>query len=170
MRRESCLTGSYYSLYSGRALTGSLFDGFNTDVVDIEPDMFNNEFIFDIEDFSELNMIRLLSSVDYLWNSSSFNSVFSSWKVLLTLYGKKTAQNLVLFNDAYYKLFAIIIDIEKEGPHARLNKSGEQLITDMNKYWDEITLSLAAHLNLLNELSDLKNTLISRYYQSRKIN
>ena len=169
MRKESCLTGSYYSLYPGRALTGSLFEGFNTEIVDIEPNILGNEFIFDLEVFSELNMIRLFSSADFLWNSSAYNSVFSSWKVLLKLYGKETAQNLILFNDAYYKLYAITIDIAKGGAYNRLNKSGDQIITDMNKYWDEITLSLAAHLNLLNELSDLKNTLISRYYQSRKL-
>ncbi len=77
---------------------------------------------------------------------------------------------MVLFNDAYYKLYAIIIDIEKFGAHFRFTKAGDQIILDLNKYWDEITISLAAHLSLLNELSDLKNTLISRYYQSKKIN
>ena len=169
MRKESCLTGSYYSLYAGRALTGSLFDGFNTKMIGITPEMLNYECLFDLENFTELNLIRLLSSLDYLWNSSAYNPTFSSWKVLVKLYGKETAQSLVLFNDAYYRLNSTIIDLDKLGFNQRISKNGEYLISELNKYWDKITTDLASHTSLLNDLSDLKHSLISRYYQSARI-
>lgn len=169
MRKETCLTGSYYSIYSGRALTGSLFNGFDTNMVGISPEMMNNECILDLEGFSELNLIRLLSSLDYVWNTSAYNPSFSSWKVLKKIYGKETAKNLVLFNDAYYKLTSAIIDIDNLGYNQRHIKNGEYLITQLNNCWNTITIDLAAHSDLLNDLSDLKNALISRYYQSARI-
>ena len=40
IRKENSYTGSYYSLYPGRAITGSLFEGFNTEIIDIDPSFF----------------------------------------------------------------------------------------------------------------------------------
>ncbi|MCF8379641.1 MAG: hypothetical protein K9H49_08705 [Bacteroidales bacterium] len=169
IRKESCVTGSYYSIYPGRALTGSLFHGFDTNLIGISPEMLNNECVLDLEKFSELNVIRLLSSLDYLWNSSAYSPSFSSWKILVMLYGKETARTLVMFNDTYYKLSATIIDLDKLGYNLRISKTGESLISELNDYWDIITVDLASHTDLLNDLSDLKNALISRYYQSARV-
>lgn len=65
-RKESCFTGSYYSIYSWRAVTGSLFEGMDSEFEGIQPDLFKGEMVFDIEHFNELVLIRLISAMDYL--------------------------------------------------------------------------------------------------------
>lgn len=169
-RKESYITGSYYSLYSWRAITSNLFDGMDMLMEGIIPEDFSGQVIVDFNPVSELNLVRIISLSDYLWNTSDYDPALSAWKVLRSLYGEKTAGDLVYFSDAYYKLLATLIEIETRGYNARLDKDGENAILIMDRHWEEIKVSLASHLSLLNELTDLKNSLISRFYQARRGN
>lgn len=169
-RKESFITGSYYSLYPWRIRTGSLFDGLDIAFEDMKPSGFSYEMLLGVENLTELNIIRLLSSIDYLWNISDYDPVLSAWKVLRNLFGEKIARELILFNDAYYKLYAAQVEMETSGYSSRLDKEGETAIEFINLHWEQITLDLASHLSLLNELSDLKNNMISRFYHTRRTN
>lgn len=84
------------------------------------------------------------------------------------LYGETIAKDLIYFNDVYYKLMSVIIDMEDRGFSSKLDKEGEAAILLLDKHWEKIKIDLATHISLLNELSDLKNNLISRYYQVRR--
>ena len=168
VRKEETIGGSYYSLYEWRAKTGNLFVGLDMLIEGINPEELSNEVILGVDQLSELKLIRLISTVDYLWNSSGFDPVISSWKTLLYLYGERIAKELVLFNDAYFKLYAAIIELEGGNLSSKKEKEGERAIELMDQHWEEIKEDLSSHISLLDELSDLKNNLISRFYQSRR--
>jgi hypothetical protein len=167
-RTESTYFGNYYSLYPGKALSGAIFKPYETKMTGITPEDLNREVFLKVDDFSEVTQLRLATAVDFLWNNSHYDPAFSIWKSLVYKYGRDVAKELVLFNDLYYKLLSISLDFDLNGYNQKLEKQGEELIIQLNSHWDKIKVSLADHIEFLNELSDLKNTIITNFYQSNK--
>jgi len=160
---------NYYSMYPGKALFGIIFEPYSTRMSGISIDRFNNEAILKVSDFSEISQLRIATAIDYLWNRDSYNPDFSIWKVLVYKYGREIARELILFNDLFYKLLSVSLEMELNGYNQRLDRQGEELIIQLNRHWDVIKGSLSEkHLDFLNDLSDLKNGMISRFYQSQK--
>ena len=106
-----------------------------------------------------------MTAADYLWNRDDYNPYRSVWKALLKLYGKQNTINLIHFNDLYYQLLQLCMVMEKGKHNQKDLKSGEDLILELNSHWNEITEKLSREIDLLNELADLKNQVIARFYQ-----
>jgi hypothetical protein len=160
--------GNFYSLYPGKALTGVLFKPYNTRITGVDPEDFNSEVLLKINDFSEGTRIRLSTAADYFWNTSAYDPAISLWKTLIYYFGKEVAIELVVFNDLYFKLLSISLNMELNGYSQKHEKQASELIIELNSNWDNIQSMLADNISFLNDLSDLKNSIISRYYEAQK--
>ncbi|MBE0655118.1 MAG: hypothetical protein IH594_15050, partial [Bacteroidales bacterium] len=141
-RSESSYYGNYYSLFPGKALTGIIFKPFDTQIAGIQPESFHHEILVKTNDLSELAQIRLATAADFLWNTSHYNPVTSLWKVLNSKYGREAAKELVIFNDLYFKLLSVSLEMEMKGYNQRIEKQGEELVIQINLHWDKIKLNL----------------------------
>jgi hypothetical protein len=168
-RKENKLEGSYASLYPGKARLGSIFEAFNVDMAGTPKDLDLPSFcLINQTENSAINKIRLITAADYMWNKEAYNPSVSLWKALIKLYGKEEAMQLIRFNDKYYQLLQLCMIMEKERFNQKDLKAGEDIILSMNSHWNEITKNLASDINLLNELADLKNQVIARFYQIKR--
>lgn len=167
-RTESTYFGNYYSLYPGKALSGAIFKAFDTRITGIQPEEFNREMFLKVNDLSVVTRIRLATAADYLWNNSQYDPSFSLWKTLVNMFGMDVAKEIILFNDLYFKILSISLDFDLNGYNQKLEKQGEELIIQLNNHWDKIKISLENHIQILNELSDMKNGIISKFYQVQK--
>lgn len=154
------------SLYPGKARLSSFFEPFQVDMK-LDPNSFyNGECIINLPDFSAISQIRLATAADFLWNNEDYNPDFSIWKVLVNRYGKEGALELIRFNDTCHKLLYISMLAEIEGLSQKLSRDGEDVIQNLNREWESITMLLASDVSLLNQLTDKKNQIITRYYQT----
>lgn len=160
--------GNYYSLYPGKALTGVIFKPYDTRIIGIDPEDFNYEALLKVNDFSEITRIRVATAVDYFWNTSLYDPAISLWKILTYSYGKEIAREIVYFNDLYFKLLSISLNMELNGYNQKHEKQASELIIELNSRWDKLKILLESEYEFLNDLSDLKNSIISRYYQAQK--
>jgi hypothetical protein len=169
IRKSNRLYRGYPSLYPGKALLSSLFEAFDTDISGISPDELNEEIFIKVNGNSPIDMIRAATAMDFLWNPSSYSPEMSTYKVLLYLFDKSYADELVYFNNLYFRLMAVCIDLESNGFAQRAVKLGDELIIQMNYHWDNLQGLSEDYLMLLNDLNDLKNSVISRFYKAREI-
>ena len=167
-RTGSRYYGNYYSLYPGKALTGILFRPYDTRIIGVDPGDFSNEVLLKVNDFSEITRIRLATAVDYFWNTSLYDPAISLWKILNYSYGKDIAREIVWFNDLYFKLLSISLNMELNGYNQKHEKQASELIIELNSHWENLKTLLESEYEFLNDLSDLKNGIISRYYQAQK--
>lgn len=166
IQKSNRLNKGYASLYPGKALLASIFEPYDTEIAGISPSDFNNEVFIRINGNSPLDVIRTATAMDYLWNPSAYSPVFSTYKVLLQLFDKDYADEMIQFNNLYFRLSAVCIDLENNGFAQRAVKLGEEIIIQMNYHWDNLEGLSNDHLDLLNDLNDYKNTVISRFYRA----
>jgi hypothetical protein len=167
-RKDDIFLGGYASRFHGRTLSGILFEPYFVDYAGIDSYDFQNQIIINSSDLSDLTLIRLETAADYFWNNSAYDPYISIWKSLVKKYGVESAKELIYFNDLFFKLSALNMQIEKEGYNQKLAKKGEDIRILMDEHWKKLTIALAADIRFLNELSNYKNRVISRFYQSNR--
>ncbi len=168
-RKENKLNGGFASIYPGKARTGSIFEALDIQLAETPVEMgLASCCIINQNEYSSLSKIRLMTAADYLWNMKGYKPAESIWKALFNLYGKEEAIRLIRFTDKYYELLQLCMILEKEKFNQKNYKSGENIIVALNTQWNEITKDLSSEIELLNELSDIKNQLISRFYKIKR--
>ena len=156
------------SIYPGKARLGSFFDPFHVNINLKPDDFYNKECIINLPDFSTISQIRLLTASDFLWNPGTYNPEFSLWKVLVNRFGKYNAIELLRFNDACFKLLFIAMTAEKEGLNPKLSREGEETMRIITEKWELVSKILAKDIPFLNQLTDNKNLIFTKFYQSKR--
>ncbi len=169
IHKSNRLNQGYASLYPGKALMSSIFEPYDTEITGISPGDFNNEVFIRINGNSVLDVIRTATAMDYFWNPSAYSPAFSTYKVLLQLFDKFYADEMIRFNNLYFRLLAVCIDLENNGFAQRAVKLGDEIIVQMNYHWENLEGLSQDHLELLNDLNDYKNAVISRFYRARDL-
>ncbi len=168
-REEDKVMGGYPSRYPGKASMGILFQPYEVEMTGEIRNSTGSECILNIASPDELTVIRLATAADYLWNSTGYDPWLSAWKILVIRYGKAAAEELVWFNDMYYSLLGNCLRLEISGYNQKLVKSGEETVVQLDSHWGNLKILLQKNVDFLNELSDLKNRVISRFYEARKL-
>jgi len=122
----------------------------------------NKKVIINTKEFSDLELIRLLTIQDYYWNSESYNPEKSLWIILNKLYGKNVAINLLYLNDAYFGLKEICQKIENIGLQHKNSRIARNFADMLVKYFDELK-SNGVDPNLLEELKVYKHEILDQY-------
>lgn len=152
------------------ARTVNIFNAFKIEMGGM-PDELNlpSFYLADQNENSGISQVRMLTVADYLWNNKDYNSSESTLKALVSLYGWENAYKLIRFNDKYSELLHLCLLMEQKNMTDPFHyKTAEGIIIDLNSVWSEITKDLIMETQLLNDLSDIKNQVITRLYQIRK--
>lgn len=161
--------GNFFNYYPGRVLSESVFSPFNTRIEGVDPDRFTNEFFLHISDLTPISVIRVMTAADYLWNTSSYNPARSLWNTLVYIYGKDIAKELIFFNDLYMNILSLSLEMKVNGYNQKLDNQAEELIIQLNIHWNILQQLLTNDIEFLNELTDLKDSVISGFYLSQKL-
>jgi hypothetical protein len=57
---------------------------------------------------------------------------------------------------------------EKEGLSTKLSREGEETMKVINEKWDVVSKILAKDILFLNQLTDNKNLIFTKFYQSKR--
>ena len=112
--------------------------------------------------------IRLQTASDFFWNPTNYDPDLSLYRALVSEFGEQTTQDLVYFNDYYFKLKSELILAEES---KNINKHQRRIITclaGLKEYRDKIIMrkddqdnsELASLVNELTEELDIQVTKI----------
>jgi hypothetical protein len=103
--------------------------------------------------YSELYKIKYATVADYEWNTAAYNPELSLWKALTQTYGRPVAVQLLRFNDAYYGVYEICLQMNSAGKKIEYVKNAEKRIKEMRNCIMSITGELPGQKRLLGELA-----------------
>ena len=170
LRAEESVPSSYHSLFPGIMTTGSLFEPYHVSITNNVREGVNYECFLNIGSVNDLSLVRLGTAADYLWNGVDYDPFFSAWKVLLNLYGKPLAKELVYFNDVYYHIISLCMELEGSGYNQKSIRTGEEMLRKLNSHWQVIENLSTGKSDFLNQVSDFKNSAINRFNKSKRQN
>ncbi|MBN2213132.1 MAG: beta-N-acetylglucosaminidase domain-containing protein [Bacteroidales bacterium] len=101
---------------------------------------------------SELDIIRLYTVSDFLWNTNDYDPDFSLWKTLHLRYGSTCARELVLFADIYATLLRISVELKDPVYHQRFIRKAIPLQENLEEHLETIKNRLGNEHPLVKEL------------------
>jgi len=113
---------------------------------------------------SELDMIRLSTVSDFLWNTDDYDPDVSLWKILHSKYGFACANELVLFADVYAALLRLSIEL-RDPVHQRFIRKVIPLQEALDSHLAAIGKILGDKHELVNELQLKADNLNSKIPQ-----
>lgn len=147
--------------YAGKLRVKSIVEAFDFNITENAIKK-HNKVLVNTLDILDLSTIRLLTAINYYWNTDNYDPDKTLWIVLNKLYGRENAINILRFNDSYYGLIEICEKMKSNGSHFKALRMAKKFENDLNKYWD---LLVQGNLDkdLLNELFDLKEVIEFEY-------
>jgi hypothetical protein len=104
---------------------------------------------------TEIDIIRLATAADFLWNSGSYSKNLSLWKVLQSRYGAVVSRELIRYADHYGLLLEMIVKLSEKEQTSRNLKIGQQILIDLDKQVVSIAALLGQEHRLVKELRQL---------------
>ena len=166
----STLWGQYggnASYYPGKLRLYNIFDPFmNSDIAEFFSMLDTSMFVINLPAGSEIEVIRLATAADFLWNSSAYSGDYALWRVLMSRYGTENARNLITYADKYSVLLEAIRRIEMNLQTTRNTKTGHQTMSEITNVLSDISGQLGSQNKLVKELQQLNSGLRSRLNKS----
>lgn len=139
--------------YPGKLNLVNLFRPFNNGEI---TELFNNidttQIFINFSPRSEIDIIRLISVSDFLWNPHNYHPEITLWKILQSRYGASCAKELVLFGDSYAKLFTLFAEIRNPVHQQRLIRMSDPLEEELEEHFKAIRSILGNEHPLVEEL------------------
>jgi hypothetical protein len=155
--------GGNASHYPGKLRLYNIFDPFmNWDIAEFFPMLDTSMFVINLPAGSEIEVIRLATAADFLWNSSAYLADYALWRVLMSRYGTENARNLIAYADKYGILLEAIRRIEMNMQTTRNTKTGQQTMSEITDVLSDISGELGSQNKLVKELQQLNSILRSR--------
>jgi hypothetical protein len=156
--------GANDGYFPGKIRLFNIFEPYsNTGIRDIIPKVDTSLFVINQTPTSEIDIIRLATAADFMWNSSSYSKDFALWKVLVSRYGVENARDLIIYAEKVGLMLEIILKLEMNIQVVRNVKSAQQVMTELTKQLSDIGYSLGTQNPLVKELqkvnADLRNRL-----------
>jgi hypothetical protein len=159
--------GGYTANYPGKVRMCNLFEPYDT----YRPAEFyqysdSRQMYTNGQAFSEIYRIKYATVADYGWNTAAYDPEFALWKVLCAAYGPDGGEALLRFNDAYYGLYGVCLQMASAGVNPKHAKDGRQYLAKMADELERLTQILAAGGTLLPELEKLLDQQKKRFENS----
>jgi len=156
-------SGRFENLYPGKTRLFNLFEPYsNADIREYFPYLDSSMFIVNLPATSEIEMIRLATAAEFLWNSKTYSAEYSLWKVLTSRYGAENARDLILYTDKYGLLLEMMIRFEMKAHSPRNMKAGQQVMSELTSILAVISDRLGTQNKLVKELQSINAGLRSR--------
>jgi hypothetical protein len=158
--------GGYPAHYPGKVMLCNLFEPYDT----YRPDSFQNyndgrRMYTNGDAYSEVYKIKYATVADYEWNTAAYSPELSLWKVLCRLYGPACARQLLLFNNAYYEVYAACLAMESQGVKVEYIKRGNKFLREMDDHIAATAAALPESSQLLKELENFRKAQESWFNQ-----
>ena len=156
--------GGYTAHYPGKVRMCNLFEPFDG----YRPKSFykysNGGHIYTNGDaYRDTYKAKLATVADYQWNTSAYNPELSLWKVLCQTYGTAGAKELLYFNDAYYGLYQICLQMKAASAREAYILKGSAFLNALDGCLKRIAESPNAGQALLQELENLRDSQKRRF-------
>jgi hypothetical protein len=149
--------------YPGKVRLFNLFEPFgNSGIRELRGLLDTSVFAVNLPPSSEIEIIRLATAADFMWNMNEYSMDYSLWKVLVSRYGVRNARDLVIYADHYSMLLETIIRLENNIQLARNLKAGQTGITELTALTAEISARLGSQHKLIKALQGLNTGLRNR--------
>ena len=150
--------GGYTAHYPGKVRMCNLFEPFDT----YRPEGFhkytsNGQIYTNGNAYRDTYKVKFATVADYQWNTSAYDPQLSLWKVLSRTYGGVCAQQLLVFNDAYFGLYQINLRLQAEGSRQGYIQQGKVFLKAMAGNLKQIDGESCAGQALLQELESLRD-------------
>ncbi|CAB1076380.1 hypothetical protein D1AOALGA4SA_4176 [Olavius algarvensis Delta 1 endosymbiont] len=150
---ESPSSGGYPAHYPGKVRLCNLFEPYDT----LRPQGFHKysdgrQMYTKGAAYSEVYKIKYATVADYQWNTAAYNPELALWKALTNAYGRKAAEQLLHFNDAYYSVYEICLGLQAGGNNPQSVEKAETVIVEMHESLTAISALAPGQTRLLNEL------------------
>ena len=150
--------------YPGKIRLFNIFEPFmNTEISEHFLKLDSTLFIVNQPVNAEIDVIRLATAADFLWNAKTYSKDYALWKVLMSRYGADNARELIIFADRYSLMLEVILKLEMKSQIARNIKSGQQVMTELTSLVAKISESLGSQNKLVKELQLLNAGLRNRF-------
>jgi hypothetical protein len=150
--------GGYTAHYPGKVRMCNLFEPFDT----YRPEGFhryisNGQIYTNGNAYRDTYKVKFATVADYQWNTSAYKPELSLWKVLSRTYGAACAQQLLIFNDAYFGLYQICLRLQAEDAREAYIQQGKAFLKTMAGNLKRIDEASCAGRALLQELESLRD-------------
>jgi hypothetical protein len=150
--------------YPGKIRLFNIFEPFmNTEISEHFSKLDSTLFLVNQPVNTEIEVIRLATAADFLWNARTYSKDYSLWKVLMSRYGVDNARELIIFADKYGLMLEVILKLEMKSQIARNIKSGQQVMAELTSLVAKISENLGSQHNLVKELQLLNAGLRNRF-------
>lgn len=156
--------------YPGKLRLYNLFEPFGNVGIRTYFDRIDNDLYWtNLGAGSEINLIRLATAADFMWNSAGYSPDLSLWRVLMSRYGAESARMLVDFADQYGLLLEIGQKLRTKEPLPRSLKNIQADIDKLNTLYAKLEEQMGPDQPLLRELLTLENAVkedLQPFFQS----
>ncbi len=153
---EQGLYNGSYPWYPGKARLYNIFEPFgNDDMRDYFSRLDTTIYLVNYPSKSEIDIIRIATAADFMWNANSYIKEGSLWRVLMARYGPVNARMLLNYADKYGLVLEVLLRLEQQNSIARYYKNGLQLLAELTSLVGALGDSLGSQHRLVKELQQL---------------
>jgi hypothetical protein len=145
-----------YPYFPGKIRLYNIFEPFdNEDMRDYFSRIDTTIYLVNYSPKTEIDIIRLATAADFMWNAKSYSKEGALWRVLMTRYGTFNARMLLNYADKYGLVLEVLLRLEQKNSIARNYKNGLQLLADLTSLVGALGESLGSQNSLVKELQHL---------------
>jgi hypothetical protein len=155
--------GGAYPYYSGKIRLYNIFEPFvNTDIRDHIHQLDSSLYWVNLIPASEIDVIRLATAADFMWNAGSYDPDYSLWKVLLSRYGVEASRELVRYADLFGLMLEIELKLTKNEPISRNLKNVQDDLSNLSMVSGRLEQLLGLNHPLMKDIHSLNALLNDR--------
>ncbi len=111
---------------------------------------------------SELNVVRLATAADFMWNTRDYDPDYSLWKVLVSRYGTNAARELVHFANQYGLMLETELRVQRNEQIQRNLKNIREDLSVLSVSARNLEKLLGADHPLMKDIRSLTTLLKAR--------
>ena len=142
--------------YPGKIRLFNLFQPFaDTGIIEFISLLDTSLFVVNQPVSSEIEIVRLATAADFMWNAKQYSAELSLWKVLLTRYGAENARSLIMYAEKYSLMLEILLKLRLNIQVARNAKTGQQIMSELTSILADLSIKMGSQKKLVKELQTL---------------
>ncbi len=145
---------------AGKIRLYNLFEPYgNTEIREHFSKLDTATFFINLAAGSEIDVIRLATAADFMWNAAAYSGDHSLWKVLQARYGADASRKLIHYADKYSLMLEVLFKLKITSQVPRNLKNEQQILAELNLLVAEIGQMLGPDHRLVKELRALNGAL-----------
>jgi hypothetical protein len=162
----SCQWGQYngsYPYYPGKIRLFSIIEPFmNAGIRDHLSKLDTSMYWINQAAISEIDVIRLATAADFMWNTRDYDPDYSLWKVLVSRYGVDAARELIHYANQYGLVLETELKLQRNEQVQRNLKNIREVLTVLSVSTRNLEKWLGSDHPLMKDIRSLNTLLKAR--------